>query len=634
MAQASLIDLRGQGAPADIGTFVMPVSVVVYTATFSGNSYICAARQGDRGWVLIGHLLLSGANATTVINAALASLTAGRTWKEVAVVIGNYTSLGVINVPSYITLVVQGYWTAQVNLNTSFVVNAGGAGGNTDIEICGSGTINGNRLNQAAGDESTIFMQSVMYPWVHHLKVFGGRRTVTDRGEGIELFNCTQGIVAYCDSQLSDHDCIKFRGSTTLSIVANCTCVSGNEVQESSGIQFYDGVSSCVAIGNTIQCGNGVNARGMKIHAASDNLFTDNQILNSGVAGMVLITVGAQTCNENMIVNNTIVSMNNVAIGISVYGAGTMDNNRIVNNTIKGHLRGIEWDNTSAIGADIIGNKILPPANPLTALAYGIYYLAKEAVISGNTISGNGLAGETGAIYLVNSSETLIEANSIRTFSDNSGLQAAIYLINSCVYIVIIGNKIRDEGRYGIRIDTGSCTYIKISDNFIYNSATGISVNGTHSYLFIHDNTVITVVYYSISIIGCDYTWIYDNFIPNGTPVINKSGLGIHIYIYYNYGWVTENTVLGPQFAVGAVALVTFNIPHGLSVTPAKQDCCLTLTQDTVVTDFRITLMMVTGTDGTNVACAVYVSTASATGTAKARLGLKVTTGLPNLAGG
>jgi len=634
MAHASLIDFRGQGAPADIGTFAMPASVVVYTATFSGNFYVCAARQGDRGWVLIDHLLLSGANATTVINAALASLTAGRTWKEVVVVIGNYTDLGIINVPSYITLIVQGYWLAQANLGTSFVVNVGGGGGTDLIEICGGGTIDGNRLNQAAGDQSTIFMDTVLNCWVHHLRVYGDRRLVTDRGEGIELFNCKFGIVAYCDVQPSDHDCIKFRGATSYSIVAHCTCLTGNEIQESSGIQFAYEPSNCVAIGNTVQCNNGANARGMKIHAASDNIFADNTILNSGVAGIVLITAGGQTCVENMIVNNTIVTMYSVALGISVYGAGTMNFNRIVNNTIKGHVRGIEWDNTTAVGADVVGNKILPPVNATIALVNGILFYGQEGVICINIVSGNLVVGEIGAIELVTSSGTLVEGNSIRHFSENSGNQAAIYLTNSCTYDAIVENKIYSCARLGIRIDTGSCAYITISDNYIYNLATGISINGTHSYIFIHDNTVLTVAFYCISLTSCDYIWIYDNVMPLGAPVINKSGLGTHIYIYYNVGWITENDVLGPQFAVDAVALVTFNIPHGLSVTPTKQNCQLTLLQDTAVTDFRTTLIMVTATDATNVACAVNVSTASATGAAKARLGLKVTTGLPNLAGG
>jgi hypothetical protein len=65
-------DLRGSGAPADIGLYELPVSAIVYLHTFSGTTYVCAAQQGDRGWILIGHLPHTGVNATTVINAALA----------------------------------------------------------------------------------------------------------------------------------------------------------------------------------------------------------------------------------------------------------------------------------------------------------------------------------------------------------------------------------------------------------------------------------------------------------------------------------------------------------------------------------------------------------------------------------
>ena len=60
-------DLRGQGPPGDIGTFQLPCSVIVYQHTFSGTTYIVAARQGPRGWVLVNH----GIVAAPVIQSAI-----------------------------------------------------------------------------------------------------------------------------------------------------------------------------------------------------------------------------------------------------------------------------------------------------------------------------------------------------------------------------------------------------------------------------------------------------------------------------------------------------------------------------------------------------------------------------------
>jgi len=65
---AGLQDFRQEGPPADIGTFQLPCSVLVFQHTFAGTTYICAVRAGDRGWVLVD----IGTVASTVIQAGLA----------------------------------------------------------------------------------------------------------------------------------------------------------------------------------------------------------------------------------------------------------------------------------------------------------------------------------------------------------------------------------------------------------------------------------------------------------------------------------------------------------------------------------------------------------------------------------
>lgn len=65
---AGLQDFRQEGPPADIGTFQLPCSVMVFQHTFAGTTYICAVRSGVRGWVLVDY----GTDASTVIQAAVA----------------------------------------------------------------------------------------------------------------------------------------------------------------------------------------------------------------------------------------------------------------------------------------------------------------------------------------------------------------------------------------------------------------------------------------------------------------------------------------------------------------------------------------------------------------------------------
>lgn len=70
-AIAGLQDFRQVGPPADIGTFQLPCSIMVFQHTFSGTTYTCAIRSGDQGWILVDYLPTTAANNSTVINAAI-----------------------------------------------------------------------------------------------------------------------------------------------------------------------------------------------------------------------------------------------------------------------------------------------------------------------------------------------------------------------------------------------------------------------------------------------------------------------------------------------------------------------------------------------------------------------------------
>ena len=91
-----------------------------------------------------------------------------------------------------------------------------------------------------------------------------------------------------------------------------------------------------------------------------------------------------------------------------------------------------------------------------------------------------------------------------------------------------------------------------------------------------------------------------------------------------NPGYATRKTVLSPTFAIDSTGVKTIIIPHGLAITPAKEDCYLTVVEDTNVDDWGFDLLKVDSVDATNVTAKVHVSTASATGSATAKLGLRV----------
>ncbi|GAH18339.1 unnamed protein product, partial [marine sediment metagenome] len=89
MAQiAGIQDLRKQGPPGDIGTFMQPATALCFQFTFSGTTTIVAMAVGVSGWVLIDQ----GAVVATVINAALTAA-GGAVDGEVVVLEGAYAVL-------------------------------------------------------------------------------------------------------------------------------------------------------------------------------------------------------------------------------------------------------------------------------------------------------------------------------------------------------------------------------------------------------------------------------------------------------------------------------------------------------------------------------------------------------------
>jgi len=354
---ASLQDFRQTGPPADIGTYEFGSDILVSTHTFAGATYVFALRAGERGWVLVDLLPLTGANATTVILAAINALTAGRTWEETVTVKGRYVGLGQIVLPSYIILEIDGYWEAQDALDTHFITNSDPAGGNTDITIR-YGWVNANKENQT-GDMSCIHMEKVTRPHVFFMKVRGGARPVgAAHGEGICFWECTLGKIIGNYSYEAYYDNIKVRGSSTYCLIANNTCKDSETkggIQVSSETTCHNDV-----IGNIIYQYIHALDNGIRVHSAHDNLIADNKIYayastgvqlldyayNNTVQGNHIFTNGGGIYvysgtpasfrpNHNYFVDNTIILATNVATSRGVHIADG-DYNVIWKNTIRG----------------------------------------------------------------------------------------------------------------------------------------------------------------------------------------------------------------------------------------------------------------------------------------------------------
>ena len=276
-------DFRQTGPPADIGTFLFPTDVMVFKHAFAGVTYAVAIRRGERGWVAVD--IDTVANIASVINNAFAALTAGRTWKEKVTVMGGFTGVAQIIIPDYVHLEIIGSLTAVDGLDLSLIVNSGA----TDIEISG-GKIDANTANQTA-DHSCIYFNTVTNAWIHHVTVIGGARLVpgTARGEGIEFYGCTDGIISSNNVSGAEYDGIKVRtGSVGCIVISNTLDVPA--ASGSAGIQVSGTATQFNVVGdNTITCnGAGANA-GIKLHYADWNVIAHNTVRGTGYAGADLI---------------------------------------------------------------------------------------------------------------------------------------------------------------------------------------------------------------------------------------------------------------------------------------------------------------------------------------------------------
>jgi parallel beta-helix repeat protein len=396
----TLEDFRGQGPPADIGTFQFPASVIVYQHIFNGVVYVVAARQGDRGWVLVDHRTLTGANATLVINAGLAALAAGRTWKELAVIMGNYVDLGIISAASYTELEIIGKWMCQANLGQSWIVNSDQVGGNTEIEVHG-GHVDANKANQNA-DMSCIYFVLCTSCWIHHVKVAGGNRVGADRGEGVELDQCSYCYVVDCEVYNSDYDNIKLRTSNYC-VVANNTCR-----------------------------GDGTGNGQLQVAYGANNIFANNNCYSDPTT-IKGITVGHGGCDDNIVMGNGFYGTHTWAIHVNGIDGGT-EHNMIIGNYVEGSSRGIMLEGVAANLNEhvfIIGNFIKGCGTSIrleyTQYSYVAYNFLVDGTAQGIYVENTCTSVRFGPHYIYNQAGTIVTDNSTTTEWPSVTMQTGLY---------------------------------------------------------------------------------------------------------------------------------------------------------------------------------------------------------------
>lgn len=279
---------------------------------------------------------------------------------------------------------------------------------------------------------------------------------------------------------------------------------------------------------------------------------------------------------------------------------------------------------------DIEGNVFRIPDRPASASALGIRILdGYENRIRGNTFMPL-LLTWTGILYGIivpKGTYLLLIANN--SFFALSGSGCGIYIGSENINrdMTIESNHFYDIGNGVIRVGlVASDSNIHITNNIAFNFNTGTfliaGAGGTSPTLYVQNN-IIRNFTYRCSLAGAGYQIYFKNNIFSGIGLADIVGTGTLVY-KQNIGWITENTVLSPAFAIDAAALITVTIPHGLAITPTIGDCSLTIVEDTDVDDWGYNLLKVDNVGAVNVVAKVNISVASATGGATAKLSLRV----------
>lgn len=334
----------------------------------------------------------TGAVFAVVAQAALGSLTAGRTWKEKIVVKGHFTTTDTINLPSYTIWELQGSITLGApNLNRPILQNEDVTDGNHNIEIRG-GYYNGNKANQngvfsnirlvrcvdviVEGIESVyayhpLGADPIDPAWGAGLLICGGYRILVTNSTFIENGYCGIGLVRITIA-LTDYDPHHVR------VIANHTM--GNGVGMNAGSN-----------------GGGIRTNNLSYSTISENVCVGDYAVGINVRDNNMYSV----CNSNIIRGDGVTD-----IGIN-----------LTNNPLYCSCVGNAIDETTyyairlngALRCSVVGNVIDDPG---TIAGIYIYSASHYNVVANNTMRCRYAVGGQG-IFLDTSDSNIVIGNNV-----------------------------------------------------------------------------------------------------------------------------------------------------------------------------------------------------------------------------
>ena len=286
---AGLQDSRKEGPPADIGSYQMPCSVMVFKYAFSGVTYVCAVRSGDRRWILVSYGL--DAAAATVVQAACTATNAIG-GGEVFARTGLYTMSGLTpvvgNIKTTVLVPANVYIIGESRTGTIFKLadnNAANIFASWSVNHVGymNMTLDGNRAGNADGgvdgNQGCIYDGDDNYTVIDNIRALSAVRT------GIFVASGTWKTLRNLWAQ----DCGDIGVALDAPIrssMENIYAYANNKIHNNSGI-FLNSLTACAArnlwgIGNYVgvKVGGGNNSYTTQIGLDVESIHTVGNTTN------------------------------------------------------------------------------------------------------------------------------------------------------------------------------------------------------------------------------------------------------------------------------------------------------------------------------------------------------------------
>ena len=469
----------------------------------------------------------AGVDDATTINSALDSLTSGRTWKERAILVGDFVLSQGIELSSYTILDLT---HAKVKLkdgaNVDVIVNSDTANGNTEVEIVG-GIIDGNKANQSAGQTR----RGIMLTKVTDFKINGvtvknvGTSDSSDLAQGVCLDNCERGEVVSVHATSNNHygihlwecenvdvrNCFSYEngrhgfggsGNQKCKWIGNCAIDNADQ-----GFWFRNLVN-CLITNNHAICTDGSAEIGIQLAKVTDETTgtaRNNAIVGNVVVGFKDSTYGLGIHLHSHVENTTVKSnvVEDCRVGAKLVNAHYTDiiANRFANNT-EGDILDTDGSSTSVKIADnycincqktsietcckygkIVGNYIKNPGNGTNDTYYGIYYRDRYYVdIKNNTIDSDATNKPRYGIYLSGdwAHHVIVKYNRIFGYATTAIGKSATFGSSGSG-----GNEISNNEGY-VTENSGSATIsngntsVTVSHGLV-STPSNIQLTGTHS---------------------------------------------------------------------------------------------------------------------------------------------------------